>query len=251
MKALDKILHKILKKGARLFINKGIKNYFPSVSFFHENKVQHNQFLMDVAFAAINDANLNSLADLAAEKSHLKDSIYYDLFPGEHYRLLRSLVSILGSRNIIEVGTFSGMGTVSLVKGMGDDGHVTTFDLIPWDQFDTHLSKDLFGQEKVTQILADLSDPEEFAKYQELLSRADLIFCDAPKDGVFEYKFLDFLTTIKFRSKCLLVLDDIRFLNMISLWWSIESPKLDLTSFGHWSGTGLVDMSNGLKLKRC
>lgn len=250
MRALDKILLKLLKKGARPFLNKGITNYFPSVSFFHENKVPHNQFLMDVALAAVNDAGQNSLANLAAEKSHLKDSIYYDLFPGEHYRLLRSLVSVLGSRNIIEIGTLTGMGTVSLAKGMGDRGRVTTFDLVSWDQFDTHLSKELFEQKKVAQILADLSDPEVFAEHRELISRADFIFCDAPKDGVFEYKFLDLLTTIKFESKCLLVLDDIRFLNMISLWWSIESPKLDLTSFGHWSGTGLVDMSEGLKLRQ-
>lgn len=244
-----KALEKIIKIGIRRFLDKGIKRYLPSAIIGAENKVQHNQFLVDIALAAINDANRNSLTNLATEKSHLKDSIYYDLFPGEHYRLLRSLVSVLGSRNIIEVGTFTGMGTVSLVKGMSDHGHVTTFDLIPWDQFDTHLTNDLFDKKKVTQILADLSEQEELAKHQELISRADLIFCDAPKDGVFEYKFLDLLTTIKFESKCLLILDDIRFLNMISLWWSVESPKLDLTSFGHWSGTGLVDISEGLKLR--
>jgi hypothetical protein len=44
----------------------------------------------------------------------------------------------------------------------------------------------------------------------------------------------------------ILVLDDTRLLNMIDVWRLIRSPKLDLTSFGHWSGTGLVDMSAGL-----
>jgi hypothetical protein len=46
----------------------------------------------------------------------------------------------------------------------------------------------------------------------------------------------------------LLILDDIRFTNMIPLWRAISSPKLDLSSFGHWSGTGLVDISDGLAM---
>jgi hypothetical protein len=36
---------------------------------------------------------------------------------------------------------------------------------------------------------------------------------------------------------------------MIDLWRSIESPKLDITSFGHFSGSGLVDISKGLLLR--
>ncbi len=35
--------------------------------------------------------------------------------------------------------------------------------------------------------------------------------------------------------------DDIRVWNMLEIWRGIRRPKLDLTSFGHWSGTGLVD----------
>lgn len=39
----------------------------------------------------------------------------------------------------------------------------------------------------------------------------------------------------------ILVFDDIRAWNMLAIWREIRMPKLDLTSFGHWSGTGLVD----------
>jgi hypothetical protein len=35
--------------------------------------------------------------------------------------------------------------------------------------------------------------------------------------------------------------DDIRFWNMLRIWRNVAAPKLDITSFGHWSGTGLVD----------
>ena len=45
----------------------------------------------------------------------------------------------------------------------------------------------------------------------------------------------------------LLILDDIKFVNMIDLWRSVKSPKIDLSSFGHWTGTGVIDISEGLK----
>ncbi|WP_341884141.1 hypothetical protein [Synechococcus sp. UW140] len=45
-----------------------------------------------------------------------------------------------------------------------------------------------------------------------------------------------------------LLLDDIHLLPMVECWRSISSPKLDLTSFGHWSGTGIVDISLGLQI---
>ena len=35
---------------------------------------------------------------------------------------------------------------------------------------------------------------------------------------------------------------------MINLWNSIKSPKMDISSVGHWTGTGLVDISNGFIL---
>lgn len=36
-----------------------------------------------------------------------------------------------------------------------------------------------------------------------------------------------------------LSLVDIRLWNMPAFWRDVPLPKLDLTSFGHWSGTGV------------
>ena len=47
----------------------------------------------------------------------------------------------------------------------------------------------------------------------------------------------------------LLIVDDIQFVNMVDFWRGIVSPKLDMSSFGHWSGTGVVDISEGLKYR--
>ena len=67
-----------------------------------------------------------------------------------------------------------------------------------------------------------------------------MIFVDASKDGVFEPTFLAQLFALEPAGPQLIVLDDIRVLTMVRLWRGITLDKLDLTSFGHWSGTGIV-----------
>jgi hypothetical protein len=70
-----------------------------------------------------------------------------------------------------------------------------------------------------------------------------MFFIDASKDGTTERKLLANLETIPFRKPPLLVFDDIRLMNMVPIWRGLKYPKLDVTSFGHWSGTGLVRFS--------
>jgi hypothetical protein len=92
----------------------------------------------------------------------------------------------------------------------------------------------------LTQHIGDLGDPGLFARNEELLAGADLIFADGPKDGVFEQSFLTRLLSVAPQKRQLILLDDIRLMTMVQLWRALPPPKLDLTSFGHWSGTGLL-----------
>ena len=41
-----------------------------------------------------------------------------------------------------------------------------------------------------------------------------------------------------------MIIDDILFVNMIDFWRKIKSPKVEASCFGHWSGTGIVDISD-------
>ena len=70
---------------------------------------------------------------------------------------------------------------------------------------------------------------------------AELIFIDGPKDGVFERRLLSNFESLGVRKNTLLVLDDIRLWNMLQIWREIRHQKIDLTSLGHYTGTGLVD----------
>ena len=182
------------------------------------------------------------------ENERLNDSRFYNIFPGEHYRLLAALVKSCQPKEIIDIGTYTGMSSRVLLDA-SPSALVTTFDLISWDAFDSHLDDKDFASGRLKQSLSDLSDPLLFEQNVAQLGNADMIFCDAPKDGNFEYKFLSNLSkAVLHRKPRLLVLDDIHFLNMKNAWSGIRSPKFDATCFGHWSGTGIVDISNGLAL---
>jgi hypothetical protein len=41
------------------------------------------------------------------------------------------------------------------------------------------------------------------------------------------------------------VVDDIRLLEMVQLWRDLPYDKIDATSLGHWSGTGLLRLTPG------
>jgi predicted O-methyltransferase YrrM len=80
-------------------------------------------------------------------------------------------------------------------------------------------------------------------RHSELLEGADLIFVDAAKDGRQERVFLELFERTAFTRDPVVVFDDIRQWKMLEIWRGVDRPKMDLTSFGHWSGTGLVDFA--------
>jgi len=182
------------------------------------------------------------------EMPGLIDSFYYNIFPGEHYRLLAGILQQLQPQLIIDIGTFTGMSARVICDNAPSTAYIHSFDLISWTNFSSHLNIADFEANRLQQHLENLADPIVFERFFPLLNQADLIFCDAPKDGLFEPNFLALLAAAPLSSRPRwLLLDDIRFVQMVNCWRSIASPKLDLTSFGHWSGTGLVDISQGLK----
>ncbi|MFA6564740.1 MAG: methyltransferase [Verrucomicrobiia bacterium] len=195
--------------------------------------------LMDLALNAVQEARQLDLKDVAIRTK--AEVPYPEVWPGEHYRLLAGLVRVLKPKRVIEVGTAQGLSALALKKYLPPDGCITTFDIVAWDRFvDTSLTAADFSDGRLVQILADLGNGKTFTKYSGLIGSADLLFVDAPKDGVFEPLFFKHMESLNRCGSLCLVIDDIRLWNMLAVWRAISRPKLDLTSFGHWSGTGLV-----------
>jgi hypothetical protein len=191
--------------------------------------------LITIAWNAIGRAIRSDPSALVAAGLSQKAVVW----PGEHYRILPALAEAVGARQIVEIGTWRGESAVAFLDAPGVE-RVDTFDIVPWSLVDgTALHDDDFG-DRLVQHLGDLAVPRVFAEYEETLTNADLLFVDGPKDGGFETAFLDRLLAVPRRHPQLVVLDDIRVMTMIRVWRALPAPKLDITSFGHWSGTGLL-----------
>ena len=238
LKSLRKI-YNILSKCV-LRDNK-IRHFESSLIYSKEDSITPPELVEIIA----DTAKLASKTFLHCGKRNLPDSKYLNIFPGEHYRFINALAKVIKAKNIVEIGTYTGMGSLALKEGL-KDGKVTTYDIIKWNEISlpSHFKCSDFDQ-YLEQVIGDLSDLNFFSKNFDILNEADLIFIDAPKDDLFEYKLAEHLSKLSNKDKKFLVLDDILFVNMIDFWRKIKSPKIDATSFGHFSGTGVVDISKG------
>lgn len=199
--------------------------------------------LTDLALDAAREASRTPVTSLLERAGSVgsPSTAWVDTFPGEHYRLLAALVQVLQPRLVIEIGTYTGASALAFMEHAGRDTRVVTYDLIPWNELDgSLLSPEDFQDGRLEQRIGDLAAPEYWSTQQALFLEADLIFLDGPKDGVFEPKMLETLAQLRTDTGFVLVVDDIRFLEMIQPWSQFPPPRLDLTSFGHWSGTGLA-----------
>ena len=187
----------------------------------------------------------------AASEPILPDFEFANVFPGEHYRILSGLLKVLKPAFLIDIGTYRGCSARVMLDSTGSYSTVYTYDLYDYLSFDwTVLKEQDFASGRLQQHLVNLINPDIFEQHKMLLNRADFIMLDGPKDDHFEKTLLHMMRTVEFSDKPRwLFIDDIRFTNMQDLWRSIKSPKLDLSSFGHFSGTGLVDISLGIRFK--
>lgn len=185
--------------------------------------------------------------DLSAVSSRMKAGPRWpDVWPGEHYKLLAGMVALLKPQVVIEIGTYTGLSALSMKQYLPPGGKLVSFDLVKWDAVpDTILKPSDFEDGRLEQVLCDLSDPAVFAKHAGLISKAGLIFADGPKDRKFEPAFARHMDQLELSTPPWIVWDDIKDLNMLKFWRLLEKPKLDLTSFGHWTGTGLCRWSRG------
>ena len=239
-----------MKFPGRLFSKKGITSEsipgkaadkrISAVYSAYQQAGQPTDHLKKLGLQFVNQAFDIDLKDISA-RIPKQEVNYIDIYPGEHYNLLAAMVHILQPKTIIELGTHLGYSALCMKKYLPPGGKIFTFDVIPWKEFGNTILKENDFDKQLIQCVDDITNETIFQKYKPVLEEAEIIFMDALKDGVQEYKFLNNFSGIRFKNKCLFVFDDIRLWNMLDIWFHMEKPKLDLTSFGHWSGTGLVE----------
>lgn len=166
-----------------------------------------------------------------------------NLWPGEHYRLLAAFVKVLQPKLIVEIGTATGLSALAMKEFLPKGGKIATFDLMPWHEHPkTVLQEKDFADGMLVQFTDNLAEKETASRHQKLLEHAELIFIDATHDGNLEKILLSHIESVARTLPLYVLFDDIRVWTMLKMWREIKLPKLDLTSFGHWSGTGIVEI---------
>ncbi len=196
--------------------------------------------LIETALEAIRYAQHASMEAVCARMA--RPPHFANFWPGENYKLLAGLMQAVKPKLVVEIGTGGGSGTLAMRHAMPQDAKLVTFDIVAWQSYPEHLlrSED-FADGRLVQYVADVSRPDAFPRYQPWFEQADFFFIDAAKDGIMEFRLVERFRSMRFPKAPLMLFDDIRVWNMLRFWRSLPYPKLDLTSFGHWCGTGLVE----------
>ena len=90
----------------------------------------------------------------------------------------------------------------------------------------------------------------ESHSYKALIKSCPLIFLDIdPHEGTLEYQFYKYLKEIGYEG--ILVCDDIHHFEGMRKFWQFvtEHEKHDVSRFGHWSGTGLINFNRDLRFE--
>lgn len=152
---------------------------------------------------------------------------YFLDVPGrEHYKLLAYFSSQYNNSNLLDIGTYKGCSALALAYN--NTNTVYSFDIGNYRAL--HDSPD-----NIHFIIDWATDP----KYLDLIQSSPFIMVDTLHDGLFERQFHILLQEINWRG--ILFLDDIHLNDSMKEYWEeIPEKKLDVSHYGHWSGTGLV-----------
>jgi predicted O-methyltransferase YrrM len=187
----------------------------------------------------LKNINFDSFFRDSFKSSPTTSTYYFNRAGDEHYRLLSFLSTQFNNTTIFDVGTAHGNSALSL--SYNPSNTVYTFDIK-----DTVANNDIRQKENITRSLDNLFDKITQQKWLETILSASFIFLDVdPHNGTMEYDFYKFLKDINYQG--FLICDDVHhFAEMRDNFWNKipASEKVDLTKYGHWSGTGVVVFSD-------
>jgi hypothetical protein len=162
--------------------------------------------------------------------------------PGkQHYKCLAYLSQQFNDCDIFDIGTHMGSSAIALSYNKNNTVH--SFDLI--DKI-----SDKIDIPNINFYTDDLMNSIVRQKWEEKLLNSPIIFLDIdPYNGELEYQFYLYLLSKNYKG--ILIVDDIHhFEGMRKKFWSKVdmSHKLDITNVGHWSGTGIINISKHISI---
>ena len=142
---------------------------------------------------------------------------------GEHYDLLSTISHNYSGIKIYDIGTYRGLSAVALSSN--PNNLVISYDIGYYVEVDRPDNVEF----RIGNFYTD----------KEMLSSPLIVFDIDPHDGQQERVFVDNLMSVGYKGTVLF--DDIHLNEgMKQFWSSVTQEKHDYTSYGHWSGTGVV-----------
>ena len=141
----------------------------------------------------------------------------------EHYGLLSTLSKDYNGVKIYDIGTYKGLSALALSSN--EKNLIISYDI------EYHV--EIHRPDNVEFRIGN------FYRDYEMLKSPLIMFDIDPHNGLDETNFVDNLIRIGYKGT--VIFDDIHLNEgMQKFWDSITQEKFDLTSVGHWSGTGKV-----------
>lgn len=175
---------------------------------------------------------------------YLVDKNYYDLESGkQEYRLYSYLSSLFDNITILDIGTYNGRSAVSLSHN--ENNKVISYNIND-DIKDLHHK--IYTKSNIEFLIKNVLDDLN----EEFLKNVKIVLIDIDHFYTIEKQIIDKLK--EFNYDGLILLDDIihpsprEFGAMQKLWNEIEDEKYNITKYGHWSGTGLVNLSKDINI---
>lgn len=172
------------------------------------------------------DLSKIDLSNLSVSINNPEAKKYFLLHPGqEHYILLAYISTLYNNVLLYDIGTYRGCSALAL--SYNNNNKVKSLDIVDHKQI-------INSPDNIEWIVGNFMDQSI-----EEIHSSPLIMLDIDHTGKTEKEILDFLVDNNWHGH--LLLDDI-YLNddMRQFWNSIKQQKYDLTTIGHFSGTGLV-----------
>ena len=199
---------------------------------------QYTDNIFDLSKTAINSINYNDYyKEYIISESDKKE--FYGEIGQEHYRLLSYISTLFDNSNIIDIGTHTGKSALALSYNSTNTVH--TFDII--DKINKENNNEMFKVKRnIKWYIDDIFNSNNKEKYYNLIMSSSIIMLDIdPHNGIMETEFYKYLVQINYKG--IIICDDIYyFKEMRDNFWSLidYKCKIDITQFGHWSGTGLL-----------
>jgi hypothetical protein len=164
--------------------------------------------------------------------AHSSQFQYFNLNSGnEHYKLLASLsYQFPNNSTIIDIGTSTGHSALAL--SINPNIKVITYNIgdeVPSIENQMSIKNKNNIEIRIKNCIKDI----------DILLNAPFILLDTFHDGSFERELIQVLLCHNYKG--IVMCDDIKLnKEMVDFWNWVPLKKIDVSNYGHWSGTGMI-----------